>query len=81
MAGKKQVGKVKFYNIGKGFGFIEGAGSDGKDLFFPFRAFADEVTVADIRGLRGKKVEYATEPGTGKDEGKTLVKNLRPVAK
>lgn len=75
MAEKKQVGTAKFYNVGKGFGFIEGAKS-GEDLFFPFKAFADDVTVADIRKMKGAKVEFTTEPGK---DGKVFIKNLRPV--
>lgn len=70
----KKTGVVKFFNTGKGFGFIEGGAGDGKDLFFPFRAIADNVTAGEIRSLKGKKVEYVTEPG---EEGKTFVKDLR----
>lgn len=79
MAGKKQTGTVKFFNFGRGFGFIEGGGEDGKDLWFPFRAFADKVTAGEIRGLKGKKVEYMTEPGMKDGKPMTFVKNLRLV--
>ena len=72
---KKEFGTVKFYNIAKSYGFIE---SDGKDdIFFPFKAFADDVTAGDVRKLKGAKVEFTTESGK---EGKVFVKNLRPVS-
>ena len=75
---EKKTGVVKFFSS-RGFGFIEGDGEGGNDHYFPFRAFADDITAAEIRGIKGKKVEYTTEPGTGKEAGKTLVKNLRLV--
>jgi cold shock protein len=40
-----ESGKVKFFNIVKGFGFI--TGTDGKDYFFHFTGMIDKVTSND----------------------------------
>ncbi len=73
---KKESGVVKFFDRKKGFGFIQRDGAD--DLHFVWKSFAEDMTIGQFRGLRGTKVEYTTEPGK---EGKTLVKDLRPVKK
>ena len=48
-------GKVKWYNIKKGFGFIKG--DDGKDVFF----HKSEIPFWSIYLNKGDKVEYIEE--------------------
>ena len=51
-----ELGKVKFYNKGKKFGFI--AGSNGIDYFFHETGIAADVSIVD-----GDKVEFKTVEG------------------
>jgi len=59
-------GKVKFFNEGKGFGFI--TGEDGNDYFVHVTGIAqgttvtegDEVTFVVVNGERGKRAEKVT---------------------
>lgn len=66
------VGTVKFFNEGKGFGFIEP--EDGsKDAFVHISA----VERAGMGTLsEGQKVSYDLEPGR---DGKSAAENLKPV--
>ena len=50
-------GKVKFFNISKGFGFI--TQNEGDDLFFHISALNDSVEVPS----QGSKVEYDVGEG------------------
>jgi len=54
----KARGKVKFFNVQKGFGFIA-PNNGGKDLF----VHANNV-LCDVRSLReGQEVEFVESPG------------------
>ncbi len=66
------IGTVKFFNISRGFGFIEP--EDGsKDAFVHISA----VERAGISSLdEGQKVEYELQPGR---DGKSSAENLKLV--
>ncbi len=66
------IGTVKFFNISRGFGFIEP--EDGsKDAFVHISA----VERAGIGSLdEGQKVEYELQPGR---DGKSSAENLKLV--
>ena len=66
------IGTVKFFNMAKGFGFIEP--EDGsKDAFVHISA----VERAGIMSLNeGQKVEYELQPGR---DGKSSAENLKLV--
>jgi CspA family cold shock protein len=66
------IGKVKWYNAGKGFGFIQP--DDGsKDAFVHVSA----VERAGLAGLNeGQKVSYDLQPGRN---GKSSAENLKLV--
>ena len=51
-----ELGKVKFYNKGKKFGFIEG--NNGIDYFFHSTGISTDVYIVD-----GDKVEFKTVEG------------------
>ena len=51
-----ELGKVKFYNKGKKFGFI--AGNNGIDYFFHETGISTDVNIVD-----GDKVEFKTVKG------------------
>ena len=57
-------GTVKFFNEGKGFGFI--TGEDGKEVFVHITGLAEGVSIKD-----GDSVEYEVEEG---DRGPKAVK-------
>jgi len=54
--GETMQGKVKFFNVDKGYGFIEA--EDGKDIFFHISGLTEGVSVQE-----GDEVSYDTEPG------------------
>ena len=66
------IGTVKFFNMGKGYGFI--APEDGsKDAFVHISA----LERAGISSLsEGQKVEYELQPGR---DGKSSAENLKLV--
>ena len=66
------IGTVKFFNMAKGFGFIQP--EDGsKDAFVHISA----VERAGIMSLNeGQKVEYELQPGR---DGKSSAENLKVV--
>ncbi len=66
------IGTVKFFNISRGFGFIEP--EDGsKDAFVHISA----VERAGISSLdEGQKVEYELQPGR---DGKSAAENLKLI--
>jgi len=68
-----QTGTVKFYNINKGFGFIQP--DDGsKDVF----VHATAIERAGMRDLReGQKVSFEVE--TDRRSGKSAAANLQPA--
>ena len=66
------TGTVKWFNMQKGYGFIEPEGG-GKDVFVHISA----VERSGMDGLRdGQKVAFETE--TDRRSGKTAAVNLRP---
>ena len=70
-------GKVKFFNVGKGFGFI--AGEDGNEYFVHVSALGDGVTLSENdavefvveqgdRGPKAAKVKKVSASSSSKDE-------------
>jgi CspA family cold shock protein len=65
------MGKVKFYNVQKGYGFIQ-PDDGGKDVF----VHASALERAGMPGLvEGQKVSFDTEMDSR--SGKTSVRNIR----
>jgi cold shock protein len=65
------TGTVKWFNVQKGFGFIQPEGG-GKDVFVHITA----VQAAGLQGLdEGQKVSYEVV----RDRGKEAAANLRPA--
>ena len=68
-----QVGKVKFYNAQKGYGFIQPE-AGGNDVF----VHATALERAGMRALaEGQRVEFDTQPD--RRTGKIAVANIRAV--
>lgn len=64
------VGKVKWFNDSKGFGFIEGA-EDGSDIFVHYSAICEE----GFRSLReGQEVEFELTEGPKGPAAKDVTK-------
>jgi CspA family cold shock protein len=65
---ERQTGTVKWFDSGKGFGFIERA--NGKDLFVHFRAIVGE----GHRSLEeGQKVEFTETAGQKGPQAENVV--------
>jgi cold shock protein len=65
-----QTGKVKWYNAGKGYGFISPE-SGGRDVF----VHASALERAGLVGLAdGQRVEFEIQPGR---DGKESAANIR----
>jgi hypothetical protein len=55
-AGKKQTGILKFFNDGKGFGFLI-SDTDGKDIFFHYEDIKDlKLTKEFLREAKNKYI-------------------------
>ena len=69
--GKMPTGRVKWFNAGKGYGFIEQEG--GEDVFVHFSAIqgdgfktltaGQEVTFEIVQGAKGKQAANVTKTG------------------
>jgi CspA family cold shock protein len=66
------IGTVKWFNVNKGYGFIEPEGG-GKDTFVHISA----VERAGINSLNeGQRVEFEIQPG---QDGKSSAENLKLI--
>lgn len=64
-------GKVKFFNLEKGYGFITASDNDGKDIFFHYSEIVMEgfKTITD-----GTEVEFELEETARGPQARKIVK-------
>jgi CspA family cold shock protein len=65
---EKQTGTVKWFDSGKGYGFIER--ESGKDLFVHFRSIVGE---GQLNLMDGQKVEFTETQGAKGPQAENVV--------
>jgi len=68
---EKKTGVIKWFNVGKGFGFIDVEGQD-KDVFVHMSALSEETKPGDLD--EGTKVEFEVEDSPRGPQAKNVSK-------
>ncbi len=69
--GKKKTGTIKWFNSGKGYGFIDVEGQE-KDVFVHMDSLAEGTTADDL--VEGTKVEFDVEDSPKGPQAKNVSK-------